>query len=137
MNVVIPTPHPSDDMEAERLWQAPRDWLDIASAPDAAVRMPSGAACIRVVCETINVSEVDIVSHRRDARTCRARHLACYLMRVHTPLSLPMIGRRIGDRDHACVLRGIRRVEQRMQADVSFRGLVSHLSELVQRTVIQ
>ena len=137
MNVLIPQPHVADDMEAERLWQAPRDWLELASMPDGAIRMPSGAACIRVVCETINVSEVDIVSYRRDPRSCRARQIAYYLMRVHTPMSLPMIGRRVGGREHTCILYGIKRVEQRMQADVGFRALVNHLSDLVQRTVIQ
>ncbi|KPH79341.1 hypothetical protein [Bosea vaviloviae] len=41
MNVVIPPRHPTDDMEAERLWQA---WLDARKVAQASDRIEDGIA---------------------------------------------------------------------------------------------
>ena len=41
MNVVIPPPHPADDMEAERLWQA---WLDARAVAMESGRLADGIA---------------------------------------------------------------------------------------------
>ena len=47
----------------------------------------------------------------------RARQVAMYLSRQLTPMSLPEIGRRFGDRDHTTVIHAMRRIEKLMVED--------------------
>jgi chromosomal replication initiator protein len=61
-------------------------------------------------CRHFNVNEVTISSRRTDAQAVRARHIAMYLARQLTPLSLPNIGRQFGGRDHTTVLYAVRKV---------------------------
>ena len=56
-------------------------------------------------------------SRRRDANTIRARHVAIFLTREMSDLSLPQIGALYGDRDHTTVLNSIRRIDQQLLAD--------------------
>jgi chromosomal replication initiator protein len=56
-------------------------------------------------------------SRRRDVNTSRARHVAIFLTREMTTLSLPQIGALYGDRDHTTVLNSIRRVDQQLLSD--------------------
>lgn len=56
-------------------------------------------------------------SKRRDRNTATARHVAIYLTREMTPLSLPQIGALYGNRDHTTILNSIERVDQSMGED--------------------
>jgi chromosomal replication initiator protein len=62
--------------------------------------------------------EVEILqSRRRDRDTATARHVAIYLTREMTSLSLPQIGTLYGDRDHTTVLNSIERIDQAIGED--------------------
>src|SRR5690606_32975872 len=50
------------------------------------------------------VSPADIHSAKRDRTVALARHFSMYLTRKHTSMSLPEIGRSIGNKNHATVL---------------------------------
>lgn len=68
----------------------------------------------------LDVDELD--SARRYRLLAYARHIAVYLCRTYTPLSLPVIGRHFGGRDHTTALNSVRRVEQdesRFAADLA------------------
>lgn len=54
------------------------------------------------------VSIMEMKSERRNRKAVYARQEAMYLGVALTPLSLPQIGRMLGDRDHTTVLHGIR-----------------------------
>ncbi len=58
----------------------------------------------------------------RYANICRARHMAMWIIRRNTNLSLPLIGA-IFDRDHTSVIHALRKVEsvpkQRLEALVA------------------
>lgn len=56
-------------------------------------------------------------SRRRDKRTATARHVAIFLTREMTPLSLPQIGGLYGDRDHTTVLNSIERIDEAVGTD--------------------
>ena len=56
-------------------------------------------------------------SRRRDKNTATARHVAIYLTREMTNLSLPQIGGLYGDRDHTTVLNSIERIDQAIGQD--------------------
>lgn len=49
-----------------------------------------------------------LIGHRRARGLVHARHMAMYLSRTMTSLSLPSIGRHFGDRHHTTVMHAIR-----------------------------
>lgn len=75
---------------------------------------------IKVVCASYGVSEIEILSARRPARTVEARHVAMWLSTVLTPRSSSDIGRRFGGKDHTTILHGARKVQRRVEADPEF-----------------
>ena len=88
---------------------------------DAAV---SGPINVRQVLDAVSletgVSVADVLSPRRGQEFWIARNLTAYLCReLLTHLSLPAIGRQMGDRDHTTVLHNWRRWRRRrMRADM-------------------
>ena len=68
------------------------------------------AARFEVTCEQIR-------SKSRDRTVSLARALAMYLVRKHTPLSFPEIGRAIGGKNHSTVLMAVQRVERHLGQD--------------------
>jgi chromosomal replication initiator protein len=68
------------------------------------------------------LSAADLVSKSRSRPLTQARHIAMYLMRENTGLSLVKIGEIFGGRDHTTALHGIKKVETDMRArDATFR----------------
>jgi chromosomal replication initiator protein len=69
-----------------------------------------------------SLSTADLVSKSRSRPLTQARHIAMYLMRECTGLSLVKIGEIFGGRDHTTALHGIKKVEADMRArDATFR----------------
>lgn len=85
------------------------EWLD--DAPMAAFRPADSTTILRLVSEHTGVSQRDIKSANRTAAVVRPRMIACWLMRRCTPLSLPVIGRKLGGRDHTTVLHAVRVID--------------------------
>ena len=68
------------------------------------------------------LSTGDLISKSRSRPLTQARHIAMYLMRENTGLSLVKIGEIFGGRDHTTALHGIKKVEADMRArDTTFR----------------
>ena len=63
----------------------------------------------------LSLAAGDLMSKSRSRPLTQARHIAMYLTRECTGLSLLKIGEIFGGRDHATVLHGIRKVEDEMQ----------------------
>lgn len=72
----------------------------------------------------IRVSEMQ--SKRRERTVARPRQVAMYLAKALTPRSLPEIGRKF-DRDHTTVIHAVKKVEEMMGKDPSFREEVEGL----------
>ena len=72
----------------------------------------------------IRVSEMQ--SKRRERTVARPRQVAMYLAKALTPRSLPEIGRKF-DRDHTTVIHAVKKVEEMMAEDPSFREEVEGL----------
>ncbi len=79
----------------------------------AAGGAPSVSAIQEAVCSVLGVSRQDLLSPRRTAPISRARHVAMYLARDLTSLSLAQIAREF-DRDHSTVLHAVRIVSSRL-----------------------
>jgi chromosomal replication initiator protein len=88
--------------------------------------------------ETANyfqLSTGDLVSKSRSRPLTQARHIAMYLMRECTGLSLVKIGEIFGGRDHTTALHGIKKVEDEMRSrDDTFRQ-VQDLTRMIRGRV--
>jgi hypothetical protein len=72
------------------------------------------------------VSRSHILGTYRRARIVRARHLAMYVVEETSPqISLPVLGRLFGGRDHTTVLHAIRKAEQRRKTEPEFDRLAA------------
>jgi chromosomal replication initiator protein len=81
------------------------------------------------------LSTGDLTSKSRSRPLTQARHIAMYLMRECTGLSLVKIGEIFGGRDHTTVLHAINKVEDEMRArDATFRQ-VQDLTRTVRNRV--
>lgn len=63
-------------------------------------------AIAKRISSATGVNRVDLISQRRTKHICFARHALMYWASRLTTLSLPEIGRRIGDRDHTTIIHG-------------------------------
>ncbi len=79
------------------------------------------------VAEHFRTDVETLVSKRRDRNTATARHVAVYLTREMTPLSLPQIGALYGDRDHTTILNSIERIDQAVGEDPEITTSVEFL----------
>lgn len=86
------------------------------------------------VCKKHGISFATLISKRRPADVCAARHEFFWRCRQETTLSLPQIAARCGGRDHTTVLHGIRAHERRVrnaQASMRDGGQISTVSTLL------
>ena len=70
----------------------------------------------------------DLCSANRSRTMVSARHIAMYLCRELTDLSLPKIGREFGGRDHTTVLHSLDKVEKQMRSDPAFAEVVKEIT---------
>lgn len=82
---------------------------------DPVLAMPHWRRIVLDVCQKHGLRYQDIISARRPVPLVRARHEAMYRLQQETTMSLPAIGKRLGNRDHTTVMWGIRKHQQRME----------------------
>ncbi len=73
----------------------------------------------RGICAHFDLSLEDLVSPTRRRSVARPRQIAMYLCRKHTERSLPDIGRRFGNRDHATVIHAVKTIEDLILRDAT------------------
>jgi DnaA-like protein len=73
----------------------------------------------------------DLESNRKPKHIVRARQIAMYLMRYHTPHSFARIGRLFGDRDHSTVLNAVWRVDLLCHEDPLFAYDVARINAII------
>ncbi|MGQ0679004.1 MAG: chromosomal replication initiator protein DnaA [Actinomycetota bacterium] len=76
------------------------------------------------------LDSTEVVSNKRDRALVNARHIAMYLCRELTDLSLPRIGQRFGGRDHSTVMHAISKITSLMAEK---RSLYNQIQELTSR----
>ena len=79
---------------------------------------------IDVVSEHLNISANDIRSTKRNQDIATARQIVMYICRTYTVMSLQSIGKAVGGKDHTTVINGIKRVEDKMKKDASFKNTI-------------
>ena len=73
-----------------------------------------------------SIKQEDIKGTKRNKEIAQARHVAVYILRTVTDMSLPNIGK-IFNRDHTTVLSSVENVEKRMAQSPVFRAEVEEL----------
>ena len=77
--------------------------------------VPTPGLIISQVCKFFNVDEVTLRGTNRSKGTADARHVAIYLIRQLTNMSLPDIGKEF-NRDHSTILNSIRKIEKGLKS---------------------
>lgn len=86
----------------------------------------------RVVAEHFHLRLADLRAKLRTKSLVYPRHLAMYLCRHLTQLSLPDIGRQFGGKDHSTVIHAIRKIAKKAEADPKVRALLDDLTKQVE-----
>ncbi len=104
-----------------------------AKAPAARVRRDYETACsqpvyvpitwriLRAVSDEFDMPVSEFTGDKRDPKFTLARYVAIGLFLQLTNMSLPAIGRRLGNRDHTTILNGRNRFDALMQGE-AFRN---------------
>jgi chromosomal replication initiator protein len=83
----------------------------------APAQPPEAADIERVVAAHFGVTREALHSGSRDRTVTHARGVAMYLIRKHTQMSLPEIGRLMGSKQHSTVLMAVRRIQNLVDRD--------------------
>ena len=86
---------------------------------------------LEVATEVLKVSMEDLKSSSRRREISNARHIAMYLMRQHTDLSLPRIGEKFGGKDHTSVMYSCDKIAKQLRKDRSLNQTISLLSDRI------
>ena len=106
---------------------------NIASVLDPPVEKVSASpeTIISVVSEFLKVSLEDLKGSSRRREISNARHIAMYLMRQHTDLSLPRIGEEFGGKDHSTVMYSCEKIAKQLKKDNKLSQTISQLSDRI------
>lgn len=81
-------------------------------------------------CRYFNIETAEVLSMKRERSLVHARHVAMYLCRELTDLSLPRIGARFGGRDHSTVMHATSKIRTQMAEQ---RSTYNQIQELTSR----
>lgn len=82
---------------------------------------------LSVVANYFNVTSDEILSSKRTQEIAYARHIAMYLIREFTNLSLPKIGKELGGRNHATILNGINNIKASIEKNDDTKKIIDEL----------
>jgi len=117
--------------------QMERTQLDMAMAASSLAHVaPHRKPCdparlIEIVARHQHLLPEDITGARRTKSVADARHLAMYLLREDSALSLPQIGALFGGRDHSTVAHGVAKITTELRRDEQLRATVAALRERI------
>ncbi len=84
------------------------------------IQYPSVSSIIDLICESMDVSRLDILSQRRQPGVVLPRQIAQAIACRLTPYSLPQIARDFGGRDHTTILHAKQKIERMRAEDSDF-----------------
>lgn len=85
----------------------------------------------QVVCSFFKVTIEDIHSKMRDDKYVKPRHIAMFLIRKYSNLTLEEVAERYGNRNHASVIRGVRSVKGQLDVDEFYRKQFIHIESMI------
>ena len=102
-------------------------------SPDG-VREITPDVIITIVAEHFGFKKEDITGKRRTKDVVYARHIAMYLCRKMTDVSLALIGKYMGGRDHSTIISGSDNVENALDSDDTLKSTVDILKKKINPT---
>lgn len=81
----------------------------------------------RRVAEYFEIRPSDMTAKRRSQNVVYPRHIAMYLSREMTGLSLPEIGEHFGGRDHTTILHACEKIKKDIKKDMKHKSLLDKL----------
>lgn len=117
--------------------QMARTQLDMTLATNSLDRVaPHRKPCtpdrlIEVVAQHQHLTAADLTGSRRTKPVADARHIAMYLLREDSGLSLPQIGALFGGRDHTTVAHGVSKITDALRNNEQLRVTVATLRERI------
>ena len=87
------------------------------------------ARLIQLVAEYFGLTAADLTGRRRTANIAHARHIAMFLLREDSGLSLPAIGDHLGNRDHTTIHHGVDKISADIEQDEVLRRDLTVLRE--------
>lgn len=73
------------------------------------------------------------ITKKNSKKISIARHIAIYLSRKYTELSLTEIGNKFGGKDHSTVIHSINKVTKKIEEDESFKKQVEYIENLLKK----
>lgn len=89
---------------------------------------------IEVVSEFYDISKKDIVGPTRIKEVVKARQIVAYLAREKLKKSYPVIGQRLGDRDHTTVLYSYCKIRETLKKNENLKKEILSILNLVEKT---
>lgn len=99
---------------------------DILSSDDYEITAES---IKRIVCKNFNIKLSDMESSNRAVKYSHPRHIAMYLCRNLTDLSLPKIGEFFGNRDHSTVIYSFDKISSEIKINEKTAKMVEKLEK--------
>lgn len=100
-------------------------------------RIPRVAEIQAAVCERFGLPMIEMYSRRRGRVVARPRQVAMYLARELTPMSLPEIGRRFGDKHHTTVMHACRAIPGFAAHDPELAGAIAEVRDRLRADINQ
>ena len=79
---------------------------------------------IQSVATTFGITPTVIVGKKRNKNIVKPRHIAMWLVRKHTDLSFPDIGKVFGGRDHASVQYAVSKITGLLETDPDLKNTI-------------
>jgi len=89
---------------------------------------------LQTVSNYFNLLPEDLTGKTRDHKTSKARQIAMYLMRVDRGLSLADIGRQLGNRTHATVIHGYKRIADNIHSDARLNNQLLEIRDQLRKS---
>jgi chromosomal replication initiator protein len=83
------------------------------------------------VCEYFDLKLGELLGNSRLKKNAMPRHIAQYLTRSLTTLSLPEIGAKFGGRDHTSILHACKKIEKALEEDQNLKNLLNYLTKKI------
>lgn len=87
----------------------------------------------KATCDCFQLKISDLKSQKKLKKISTARHIAIYLSRKYTELSLTEIGNKFGGKDHSTVIHSINKVAKKIEEDESFKKQVDYIENLLKK----
>jgi chromosomal replication initiator protein len=100
------------------------------STKDVSVKKGKSDLLIELVAGHFSISTEDLIGPCRQKELVHPRQLLMYLLKHEAGMTLPMIGREIGGRDHTTIMYGISKVTNDLKRNPSVLQDLQELKEL-------